>query len=183
MATGPLIAYADGGCRGNPGPGAWGFLLIDLHSGVALERTGGDRNTTNNRMEISAALGALEALKQPSAIEIRTDSRYLIDSATKWMAGWKRAGWRRKGNAPVANVELLQRLDVLLAVHQVRWKWVAGHAGEPGNEYVDGLCNTAMDRLIRGGDPASERRHATPPVALREFDSQRPSSGALPPSR
>lgn len=161
-----LIAYTDGGCRGNPGPGAWGFLLVDRRRGVALERTGGEPQTTNNRMEISAALQVLESLKGSQRIEIRTDSRYLIDMSTKWIPGWKRKGWKRKGNEPVKNLDLVQRLDELLRQHQVVWTWVAGHSGEPGNEYVDGLANAAMDRLARRADPASERRHEVSPVRV-----------------
>ena len=166
-----LVAYTDGGCRGNPGPGGWGFLLIDTGSGSALERRAGAPNTTNNRMEMMAAIQTLLALKQPGqAIEIRTDSAYLINLASKWMAGWKRRGWKRKGNEPVKNVDLVQQLDGLLAQHRVTWRKVPGHAGEPGNEWADRLTNEAMDGVQSGGDGASTVRHARSPVGVVRDD-------------
>lgn len=158
-----LLAYTDGGCRGNPGPGAWAFLLIDLASGAALERAGGEAHTTNNRMEYLAAISALESLKAPGVVEIRTDSKLLVNTATTWMKGWKAKGWKKKGG-PIKNLDLVQRLDVLLQEHEVRWTWVKGHAGNPGNERVDELANLAMDSLQAGAAPDLEQRHARCPV-------------------
>lgn len=158
-----VVAYTDGGCRGNPGPGGWGFLLLDQTSGKALARRGGDPATTNNRMEMLAAISALEALDGKVTVELRTDSRYLRDMATKWMKGWRARGWTRKDGEPVKNRDLVERLDALLGP-KVRWSWVRGHSGEPGNEYVDALTNAAMDAVALGRDPAWERRFDHLPV-------------------
>jgi len=169
VSEAPVVAYTDGGCRGNPGPGGWGFLLIHRGSGAALERRGGEAETTNNRMEMTAAIEALESLKRDGQrIEIRSDSKYLVDMARSWLAGWKRKGWRRgpKGKDPVKNLDLVKRLDGLIGRHDVTWTWVRGHSGEPGNEHVDGLTNDAMDRVQRGEDPAAERRYEASPVPL-----------------
>jgi ribonuclease HI len=153
-----LVAYTDGGCRGNPGIGAWAFLLIDGASGRALERAGAVPETTNNRMEMQAAIEALHALKRrPSSVTIATDSKYLIHCCTEWMPGWKAAGWKKK-RGPLLNVDLLQELDALLAAHDVRWTYVPGHSGEPGNEHVDALLNVAMDRFSAGLPHTHERR-------------------------
>ena len=163
-----VVAYTDGGCRGNPGVGGWGFLLIDRVSGKALEMRGGTDPTTNNRMEMMAAIEALRALKvQGMAAEIRTDSRYLVDMCTRWMAGWKRKGWKRKGKDPIKNLDLVKELDRLLQLRPIRWTWVRGHVGEPGNEYADRLTNQAMDALQSGQDPAAVRRHERSPVVVR----------------
>lgn len=157
-----IIAYTDGGCRGNPGIGGWAFLLHDRVSGQALERRGGEPHTTNNRMEMMAAIACLRALRKPgSALVIHSDSKYLIDCCQTWMPGWKARGWQRKGG-PLKNLDLLQELDSLLAAHQVRWQWVKGHAGNRGNERVDQLANEAMDAIAAGQDPASERRFSQP---------------------
>lgn len=160
-----VLAYTDGGCRGNPGPGAWAFLLVDLASGAALERAGGDPHTTNNRMEYLAAISVLESLKVPSDVEIRTDSRLLVNTVTTWMKGWKNKGWKKKGGA-IKNLDLVQRLDELVQVHTVRWTWVKGHSGNPGNERVDELANLAMDSLQAGASPHLEQRHAASPVVI-----------------
>jgi ribonuclease HI len=153
-----LIAFTDGGCRGNPGVGAWAFLLVEVRTGRALERAGGEQETTNNRMEISAVLEALRAIRTPNAaVSVVSDSRYVIGCATQWMADWRARGWRRKG-APLKNLDLIQELDALLPRHQVEFRWVAGHSGHGGNEHVDRLGNQAMDRLERGQDPTHERR-------------------------
>jgi len=153
-----VIAYTDGGCRGNPGVGAWAFVLVDVKSRQALERTGGERLTTNNRMEMGAAIEALQAISKPDcSVLIVSDSKYLIDSCTKWMTGWKAKGWKRKGD-PLKNLDLLQRLDELLAGRKVEFRWVAGHSGHDGNEHVDRLGNEAMDRIERGQPAAHERR-------------------------
>jgi ribonuclease HI len=151
---GRVVAWTDGGCRGNPGPGGWGFVLVDVDSRAALERCDGERETTNNRMEILAAIMALRSLKREGTrILVHSDSQYLIKAASEWMPGWKARGWKRK-EGELKNVELLQELDRLLSVHQVTWKWVKGHAGDPGNEHADALTNRAMDAVQSGGDPA-----------------------------
>jgi ribonuclease HI len=166
----PLIGWTDGGCRRNPGPGGWGFLLVHQGTGATLARRGGAPETTNNRMELSAAIELLRALKTPSTLEIRADSKYVIQSATEWMAGWKRRGWKKidkDGNTtPVANVELMQALDAAMAPHRIRWVWVEGHSGDPGNERVDAMANAAMDAVMAGADPAWEERTPAPPFTI-----------------
>jgi ribonuclease HI len=153
-----VIAYTDGGCRGNPGVGAWATVLINPRKGTCLELAGGERQTTNNRMEMTAAIEALKALKAEGlTVLVRSDSKYLIQCCQDWMPGWKRNGWKKK-DGPLKNVDLLQELDRLLARHRVRWEWVAGHSGERGNERCDQLANEAMDRLGRGEEAAWERR-------------------------
>ena len=158
-----LLAWTDGGCRGNPGPGGWGFLLVHLATGSALERRGGEAQTTNNRMEMTAAIEVLEALTRPSDVEIRSDSRYLVDMCRTWMKGWKQRGWTKKGGQ-IKNLDLVKRLDELSAVHRITWTWVRGHAGDPGNEFVDLLTNLAMDSVQGGGDGVAERRHERSPI-------------------
>ena len=160
MSVGPkIIAYTDGGCRGNPGGiGAWAFVLINPVTGNCLERCGGVGDTTNNRMEMQAAVEALKALAKPgTSVEIRSDSQYLIKCCSEWMPGWKKKGWKKQGGE-LKNVDLLKELDELLAKHTVTWKWVPGHAGEKGNERVDELANEAMDRIGKRQDPAWEGR-------------------------
>ena len=158
MSEPEVIAYTDGGCRGNPGPGSWAFLLINATTHKALERTGGEALTTNNRMEMLAAIEALSALKKPGMrVLLHSDSQLLIKSVTEWIPGWKARGWRKK-DGELKNVDLLKRLDELNRLHQVTWQWVRGHNGNPGNERVDLLTNEGMDRLQRGVDPAWESR-------------------------
>jgi len=153
-----VIAYTDGGCRGNPGIGAWAFLLIDCASGRALERCDGERHTTNNRMELSAVLMALRALSKAGlSVLVRSDSRYTIDCCRSWMPGWKARGWRRKGGE-LKNVDLLQELDREMTRHDLSWEWIKGHSGDAGNDHVDDLLNRAMDRLAAGADAYHERR-------------------------
>jgi ribonuclease HI len=153
-----VIAFTDGGCRGNPGVGAWAFVLVDTKTRKALERAGGLGDTTNNRMEMQAAIEALQAVKQDgTSVLIVTDSKYLIGCCTQWMAGWKAKGWKRKGD-PLKNLDLLKQLDELIAQRVVTFRWVAGHSGHDGNEHVDRLGNEAMDRIELGQDPAHERR-------------------------
>lgn len=153
-----VIAFTDGGCRGNPGVGAWAFVLVDVKTRKALERAGGVRDTTNNRMEMQAAIEALKAVKQENAsVLVVSDSKYLIGCCTEWMSGWKAKGWKRKGD-PLKNVDLLKELDILIAPRTVTFRWVAGHSGHEGNEHVDRLGNEAMDRIELGRDPAHERR-------------------------
>jgi len=142
-----LVAYTDGACSGNPGPGGWGVLLQARDGAqVVKERTlsGGEAATTNNRMELMAAISALESLSRPSEITVITDSAYVKNGITEWLAGWKRNGWRTAARSPVKNAELWQRLDAAQARHTVRWRWIKGHAGHPGNERADALAREGM---------------------------------------
>jgi len=143
-----LFAYTDGACSGNPGPGGWGVLLQAVDGGeVRKERAlkGGEAETTNNRMELLAAINALEVLQRPSALTIITDSAYVKNGIETWLHGWKRNGWRTASKKPVKNVELWQRLDAAQARHEVRWEWVKGHAGHPENERADQLAREGME--------------------------------------
>jgi ribonuclease HI len=142
-----LFAYTDGACSGNPGPGGWGVLLIARESGAvvrARELSGGAAETTNNRMELTAAIAALEALARPSAVTVVTDSAYVKNGVTEWLEAWKRRGWRTAGGAQVKNVDLWQRLDAEQARHRVTWTWTRGHAGHPENERADALARAGM---------------------------------------
>lgn len=137
-----MVAYTDGACRGNPGPGGWGVLLRAGDAEKTL--SGGEPATTNNRMELTAAIMALEALKRRSRVRIYTDSTYVRDGVTRWVHGWKRNGWRTAAREPVKNEDLWRRLDALAAAHDVEWLWVRGHAGDPGNEQADQLARAAI---------------------------------------
>ena len=142
-----LIAYTDGACSGNPGPGGWGVLMLAREDGrVVKTRTlsGGEAMTTNNRMELMAAISALEALTKPSDLIIITDSVYVKNGITEWLAGWKRRGWRTAGGPPVKNVDLWQRLDAARTRHKVDWRWIKGHAGHAENERADELARAGM---------------------------------------
>lgn len=142
-----LFAYTDGACSGNPGPGGWGVLLQAMESGAVVrerEMKGGEPQTTNNRMELLAAISALEGLKRPTAITVVTDSAYVKNGVNQWIHGWKRNGWRTADGKPVKNIELWQRLDLAQARHQVRWEWIKGHAGHPENERADALARAGM---------------------------------------
>jgi ribonuclease HI len=142
-----LFAYTDGACSGNPGPGGWGALLIARDDGKVVrtrEMFGGEPMTTNNRMELTAAIEALEALAKPTEITVVTDSSYLRDGIMRWLAGWKRNGWKTADKKPVKNEDLWRRLDAAAARHEVRWGWVRGHAGHPENEAADALARTGM---------------------------------------
>lgn len=139
----PLVTiYTDGACKGNPGPGGWGVLL---KSGP-YEKTlhGGEAQTTNNRMELTAAIVALEALKRPSRVVLHTDSQYVLKGMTEWLPAWKRRGWTTADKKPVKNLDLWQRLDAAAARHQLQWVWVRGHTGDPGNERADALANQGI---------------------------------------
>jgi ribonuclease HI len=142
-----LFAYTDGACSGNPGPGGWGALLQAKDGdSVVKERelNGGEAETTNNRMELLAAIAALESLTRASAITVVTDSAYVKNGVTGWIHGWKRNGWKTSNRKPVKNVDLWQRLDEAQARHQVTWEWVKGHAGHPENERADELARAGM---------------------------------------
>lgn len=141
------IVYADGGCDPNPGPGGWGVVIQDPAGTVELH--GGDRATTNNRMELTAAIRALEHFPEGAAIEMRCDSQYVVKSVTEWMRGWKARGWRT-ATGPVKNIDLMQRLDALAAARDVRWTWVRGHAGEAGNERADRLAALGRREALSG---------------------------------
>jgi ribonuclease HI len=137
-----VLIYTDGACSGNPGPGGWGAIL--RFGELEKELHGGERATTNNRMELMAAISALEALKKPAVVDLTTDSVYVRDGITKWIHGWKRNGWRTADKKPVKNVDLWQRLDTALAAHEVRWHWVKGHAGHAENERADVLARQGI---------------------------------------
>ena len=142
-----LFAYTDGACSGNPGPGGWGVLLQAREDDVVTrekELSGGEGLTTNNRMELMAAISALEALTKPTVLTVITDSVYVKNGITEWMAGWKRKGWRTAGGPPVKNVDLWQRLDAARTTHQVDWRWIKGHAGHAENERADALARAGM---------------------------------------
>ncbi|MBI3156627.1 MAG: ribonuclease HI [Burkholderiales bacterium] len=131
--------YTDGACKGNPGPGGWGAWLRT--GGHEKELWGGEARTTNNRMELTAVIQALAALRQPSRVVVHTDSEYVKNGITSWIHAWKTRGWLTADRKPVKNVDLWQRLDALRAQHEVQWRWVRGHAGDPGNERADALAN------------------------------------------
>jgi ribonuclease HI len=137
--------FTDGACRGNPGPGGWGALLRT--GGKERELSGGEADTTNNRMELMAAIAALEALKRPCQVELTTDSRYVMQGIESWLPRWRANGWQTRDKQPVKNQDLWQELDALLPNHRLEWHWVKGHSGNPGNERVDELANRAIDAL------------------------------------
>ncbi|HID36013.1 MAG TPA: ribonuclease HI [Ghiorsea sp.] len=137
-----IIAYTDGACSGNPGPGGWGvWLRAGVHE---KELCGGEKDTTNQRMELQAAIEALKALKKPSKITIVTDSKYVLHGITEWIHGWKKKGWKNSKKEPVANQELWQALDALNQMHDVDWQWVKGHSGDEGNEKADALARQGI---------------------------------------
>ena len=140
-----VLVYTDGACSGNPGPGGWGAILMS--GGHRKELRGSEADTTNNRMELSAAIGALEALKKPSIVALNTDSNYLKDGITKWIHGWKRNGWKTADKKPVKNEDLWKRLELALKPHTIEWHWVKGHAGHPENERADELARMAITEL------------------------------------
>jgi ribonuclease HI len=140
------LIYTDGACRGNPGPGGWGAIL--RYNGHEKTLYGAEPMTTNNRMELMAAIRALESLKRPCRVRITTDSRYVQKGITEWLTDWKRRGWKTAAKKPVKNADLWQRLDAAAAGHDVRWNWVRGHSGHRENELADNLANQAIDELL-----------------------------------
>ncbi len=138
--------FTDGACRGNPGPGGWGAIL--RYKGNEKTLKGAEGETTNNRMEMTAVIRALEALTRACRVDVTTDSQYVQKGVTEWMAGWKKRGWRTAGRQPVKNQDLWQELDSLIAKHEIAWHWVRGHTGHPENEWADQLANEAIDEMM-----------------------------------
>tara|TARA_Y100001958_G_scaffold155119_1_gene145176 strand:+ start:611 stop:1045 length:435 start_codon:yes stop_codon:yes gene_type:complete len=141
-----VIIYTDGACRGNPGPGGWGVLI--KFDTTEKEIFGGEKNTTNNQMELCAAIEGLSILKEPCIVELFTDSKYVMDGITQWIQNWKKNNWKTSAKKEVKNKSLWQKLDRLIAFHQVQWHWVKGHSGDPGNETADLLANKGIDSIL-----------------------------------
>jgi ribonuclease HI len=144
-----VVIHTDGACRGNPGPGGWGALLE--YNGNHRTIRGAEAHTTNNRMELTAAIRALEALREPCQVQLFTDSNYLQQGITEWLPDWKKRGWRTADKKPVKNVDLWQHLESLASEHNIKWHWVRGHAGHDGNEAADRLANEAIDEMLTTG--------------------------------
>ena len=140
-----VIIYTDGACRGNPGPGGWGVILD--YKGNIKELYGAEKHTTNNRMELMAAIQALEALTKSCSVQLNSDSTYVLKGITDWMPNWKKRGWKTAAKTPVKNEDLWRRLDATIAMHKVEWKWVKGHSGDIGNDRADALANLGIDGL------------------------------------
>jgi ribonuclease HI len=149
-----VTVHTDGACSGNPGPGGWGAILA--FGDLEKELKGGEPHTTNNRMELMAAISALEALKRPCSVDLYTDSEYLRGGITGWINGWKKNGWRTADRKPVKNVDLWQRLEAALAPHDVRWHWLRGHAGHAMNERADALARAAISEIRKAGRTAKQ---------------------------
>lgn len=140
-----VIIYTDGACKGNPGPGGWGVILA--YKGKEKELHGGEALTTNNRMELMAAIKALEELSRPCQVVLNTDSKYVLQGITEWLPNWKKRGWKTAAKKPVKNEDLWRRLDQALIQHKVEWRWVKGHSGDPGNDRADQLANLGIESL------------------------------------
>ncbi|MGJ0489572.1 ribonuclease HI [Methylobacter sp.] len=147
--TDRVIIYTDGACRGNPGPGGWGVIL--KYKGKIKEMYGGELETTNNRMELTAAIQALEALTRPCTVELHIDSKYVLQGITEWMVNWKKRGWKTAAKTPVKNEDLWRRLDAAIESHDIEWRWIKGHSGDEGNERADALANLGIDSLTITG--------------------------------
>lgn len=141
-----MTIYTDGACRGNPGPGGWGAIL--QHGDREKELYGAEKETTNNRMELMAAIRALEELKRPCDVTLTTDSQYVKKGITEWLESWKRRGWKTADKKPVKNKELWERLEKATGKHKIHWKWIKGHSGHPENEHADSLANQAIDEML-----------------------------------
>ena len=148
--TGLVRIYTDGACRGNPGKGGWGVLL--RYGEIEKTLYGGEQQTTNNRMELTAVIKGLETLNKPCRVLVTTDSKYVLDGITRWLPAWKRRNWKTASRKPVLNIELWQQLDQLAGRHEVSWEWVKGHSGHPGNEMADALANRGIDELGQARD-------------------------------
>ncbi|MDX9911096.1 MAG: ribonuclease HI [Phycisphaerales bacterium] len=142
--------YTDGACSGNPGPGGWAFILEHPASGKRIERAGAERETTNNRMELTAVIEGLSSLTRPSRVELYSDSKYTLDGLREWLDGWKRRGWRTADKKPVKNQDLWERLDELRSSHEIHFHWIKGHSEHPENERCDRLAVEAREALVRG---------------------------------
>ena len=140
-----VIIYTDGACRGNPGPGGWGVLIE--YGELSKQLYGGDVSTTNNKMELTAAIMALKEIKEPCEIILYTDSKYVLQGIEEWIHNWKKRGWRGANKKPVKNIDLWKELDELRDEHNIKWNWVKGHSGDPGNETADMLANRGIDEL------------------------------------
>ena len=143
--TDAVIIYTDGACRGNPGPGGWGVIFN--YKGKIKELYGAEKHTTNNRMELMAAIQALETLTRPCSVQLNSDSIYVLKGITDWMPNWKKRGWKTAARTPVKNEDLWRRLDAAIAKHRIEWKWVKGHSGDTRNERADALANLGIDSL------------------------------------
>ncbi len=154
--TETVVIYTDGACRGNPGPGGWGAVLT--YKGVTKELCGGEPETTNNRMELTAVINALEALTKPCKVELHSDSKYVLQGITEWLPNWKKRGWRTANKGAVKNEDLWRRLDTARERHEVDWHWVKGHSGHDGNERADRLANKGIDNgsLVASNQSKSE---------------------------
>ena len=140
-----VVIYTDGACRGNPGPGGWGLILS--YKGYSKEMYGAENHTTNNRMELMAAIKALEALTKPCLVQLNSDTSYVLKGITDWMPNWKKRGWKTAAKTEVKNEDLWRRLDKAIAIHKVEWNWVKGHSGDVGNDRADALANLGIDSL------------------------------------
>ncbi|MEQ1559800.1 MAG: ribonuclease HI [Methyloglobulus sp.] len=144
--TDTVVIYTDGACRGNPGPGGWGVILTC--KGTTKELYGGEPETTNNRMELTAVINALEALTKPCHAIIYSDSKYVLQGITEWIDNWKKRGWKTASKSPVKNEDLWRRLDAARTLHRIEWKWVKGHSGDAGNDKADELANLGIDSFL-----------------------------------
>jgi ribonuclease HI len=140
-----VVIHTDGACRGNPGPGGWGVVLN--YNGIHKDLYGGEKQTTNNRMELMAAIQALEVLKKPCVVQLNSDSSYVLKGITEWLPNWKKRGWKTAAKTPVKNEDLWRRLDKAIEKHRIEWLWVKGHSGNTGNERADALANLGIDSL------------------------------------
>jgi ribonuclease HI len=173
-----IVIHTDGGCHGNPGPGGWAATLA--YGQHVREISGGEPATTNNRMEMQAAIKALEALKEPCEVEVFTDSSYLKDGITSWLVGWKKKGWRTKSKQPVKNEDLWRALDAAVSRHKVEWKWLKGHAGHAGNERCDQLANEEIAKLKQTRSADQLKAALDQFIAVRDANAARENTPTLP---